>query len=129
MRPERHYWKTKPVMEIINGQEVPTDRRIRVFIEDPQDDPEYKAYWAMLTAILERNIQNTGNPCWGDAYAEIWNTAGIHITRCPARLINIIGDHAQEVCDLAREVVEADMEKNRLPLPSKVDEDTGEIIA
>ena len=129
VRPERHYWKTKAVMETVNGQEVPTDRRIRVFIEDPQNDPEYKTYWQMLTSILERNIKETGNPRWGDAYAEIWNAAGIHITRCPARLINIIGDHAQEVCSLAEAVVEADMEKNGLILPSKVDEETGEILA
>jgi len=38
-----------------------------------------------------------------------------------------IGFHAQEVCGLAEAVVEADMEKNGLILPPKVDEETGEI--
>ena len=50
-------------------------------------------------------------------------------SRCPARFINTIGDHAQEVCSLAEAVVESDMEKHGMIFPSKVDWETGEILA
>ncbi len=122
----RNYWKTVAIKNE-NGER--TGETTRVFIEDPQNDPDYQAYWPMLTEILNHNLKQTGNYNWGDALSEIWNATGIHITRCPARMINIIGDHAQEVCLLAEEVVEADMNKHGRIMPSKVDRDTGEILA
>ena len=52
---------------------------------------------------------------------------GMIIYSCPARLINIIGDHAEEICDLAREVVEADMARLNKEFPSNVDGSMGDV--
>ena len=101
----------------------------RVYIEDRQTDPDYSRYWKRLNEIMSENEARTGYRCWRQSYNQMWNEMGMIIYSCPARLINIIGDHAQEVCDLAEQVVEADMARNGKIFPSKVDWETGEIIA
>lgn len=127
--PEKHYWKTCAEQIERNGEVCRTGRKYRVYIEDKREDPDYSRYWARLNEIFKENEARTGYRCWDKSLNQIWNEMGMIIYSCPTRLINIIGDHAQEVCDLAEQVVAADMEKNGMSLPSKVDWDTGEIIA
>ena len=62
-------------------------------------------------------------------YAKILNKASIHIARCPARLIGIIGDHAQEVYSLAKAIVETDTEKHGMVFPSKLNWKTEEKLS
>lgn len=107
----KNYWKT-----------IRQDRgNYRVYIEDRKTDPDYARYWARLNEILRENEARTGYRCWENSFNQMWNEMGMIIYSCPARLINIIGDHAEEICNLAQEVVEADMARLNMAFPSNVD--------
>lgn len=113
----KNYWKT---LREERGKH-------RVFIKDRKTDPDYARYWARLNEILSENEKRTGFRCWDKSFGQIWNEMGMIIYSCPARLINIIGDHAEEICDLAREVVEADMARLNKEFPSNVDGAMGDV--
>ncbi len=118
----KNYWKTVSVRAVDeNGEVFHTGRKERYFIEDRREDPDYSLYWKRLNEILRENEARTGNRCWEQTLSQMWNEMGMIIYSCPARLINIIGDHAQEVCGLAQAVVEADMERLNKTFPSNED--------
>ena len=119
-RNTRNYWKTVAIVEKIGGEMIRTDKKKRIYIEDKETDPDYRRYWDRLNEILDENQKRTGFRSWDKAFGQIWDEMGLFIYRCPDKLINIIGDHAKEMCDLARQVVEADMARLGKMMPSKV---------